>query len=94
MKETERCLLDMQKNTLEYLEVTIIFRKRLNAGTVPANKEYAAGTVPANKEYGACPYVLAGHACGCWRSALGSGVPYNREKYGSLVCPPSSACMY
>ena len=25
--------------------------KRLNAGTVPANKEYAAGTVPANKEY-------------------------------------------
>ena len=28
-------------------------RKRLNAGTVPANKEYAAGTVPANKEYAA-----------------------------------------
>ena len=27
--------------------------KRLNAGTVPANKEYAAGTVPANKEYAA-----------------------------------------
>ena len=24
--------------------------KRLNAGTVPANKEYAAGTVPANKK--------------------------------------------
>ena len=27
--------------------------KRLNAGTVPANKEYAAGTVPANKRYAA-----------------------------------------
>ena len=25
------------------------FRKRLYAGTVPANKEYAASTVPANK---------------------------------------------
>ena len=28
-----------------------IFRKWLNAGTVPSNKEYAAGTVPANKKY-------------------------------------------
>ena len=27
--------------------------KRLNAGTVLANKEYTAGTVPANKEYAA-----------------------------------------
>ena len=25
-------------------------RKRLYAGTVPANKEYATGTVPANKK--------------------------------------------
>jgi len=24
--------------------------------------------------------VLAGHASGCWRSALGAGVPYNREE--------------
>ena len=28
-------------------------RKRLNAGTVPANNEYAAVTVPANNEYAA-----------------------------------------
>ena len=50
----------------------IIFnRKRLNAGTVPANKEYAAGTLSN---------VQAGHASGCWSSALGAGVPYNREK--------------
>ena len=28
-------------------------RKRLYAGTVPANKKYVAGTVPANKEYAA-----------------------------------------
>ena len=26
-----------------------------------------------------CPQVLAGHASGCWLSALGAGVPYNRE---------------
>ena len=24
--------------------------------------------------------MLAGHASGCWRSALGACVPYNREK--------------
>ena len=24
--------------------------------------------------------MLAGHASGCWRSALGAGMPYNREK--------------
>ena len=24
--------------------------------------------------------VLVGHASGCWLSALGAGVPYNREK--------------
>ena len=30
-----------------------IIWKSLNAGTVPANKEYAAGTAPANKEYAA-----------------------------------------
>ena len=24
--------------------------------------------------------MLAGHASGCWRSALGAGVPDNREK--------------
>jgi len=28
--------------------------------------------------------VLAGHASGSWRSALGAGVPYNREKKENL----------
>ena len=32
-------------------QLFFILRKRLYAGTVPANKEYAAGTVPENKEY-------------------------------------------
>ena len=27
-----------------------------------------------------CLKVLAGHASGCWHSALGSGIPYNRNK--------------
>ena len=40
-------------------------RKRLNAGTVPANKEYAAGTVPANKEY----------AAGTSQMSVGAGWP-------------------
>ena len=31
--------------------IYIYIRKRLYAGTVPANKEYATGTVPANKKY-------------------------------------------
>ena len=46
-------------------------RKRLNAGTIPANKEYAAGTVPENKEYsaGSLSYV-----CRCWLAMpLGAG---------------------
>ena len=30
-------------------------------------------------------YEVAGHASGCWRSALGAGVPYNREKNESLI---------
>ena len=29
--------------------------------------------------------MLAGHASGCWLSALGAGMPYNREKNESLV---------
>ena len=29
--------------------------------------------------------VLAGHASGCWLSALGAGVPYNREKNESKL---------
>ena len=33
--------------------IRIFFRKRLYAGTVPANNEYAAGTLPANKKYAA-----------------------------------------
>ena len=48
--------------------------------TVPANKLLFAG-IPLK-----CPYVLAGHASGCWRSALGIGMTYNREKNESLVC--------
>ena len=32
--------------------------------------------------------MLAGHASGCWLSALGAGMPYNREKNESLVCTP------
>ena len=35
------------------MRLDFVLRKRLYAGTVPANKEYAAGTVPANKEYAA-----------------------------------------
>ena len=35
-----------------------------------------------------CPQMLAGHASGCWRSQLGAGVPYNREKNESLICTP------
>ena len=35
-----------------------------------------------------CPKMLAGHASGCWLSALGAGVPYKREKNESLVCTP------
>ena len=76
-------------------------RKRLNAGTVPANKEYAAGTVPANKEYtagtvpankeyaaGTLSNVLAGHISGCWCSALGAGMPYNRLVLFALFTAP------
>ena len=33
-------------------------RKRLYAGTVPANKEYATGTVPENKKYAEGPPKL------------------------------------
>ena len=29
--------------------------------------------------------MLAGHAYGFWHSALGAGLPYNREKNESLV---------
>ena len=32
--------------------------------------------------------MLAGHASRCWRSALGAGVNYNREKNESLACNP------
>ena len=31
------------------LGIKFLLRKRLYAGTVPANKEYAESTVPANK---------------------------------------------
>ena len=31
------------------------------------------------------PRGMAGHASGCWCSALGAGVPYNREKNESLI---------
>ena len=48
--------------------------KRLLPGRVPDNNYLLSGT-PLK-----CPLVLAGHASGCWLSALGAGVPYNREK--------------
>ena len=38
-------------------------------------------------------YMLAEHASGCWLSALGAGMPYNREKNKSLVCTPPT-CVY
>ena len=47
-------------------------RKRLNAGTVPANKEYAAGTAPANKEYAT---GTLSNVRRCWLAMpLGAGV--------------------
>ena len=30
--------------------------------------------------------MLAGHASGCWLSALGAGVPYKRNKKGLRQC--------
>ena len=35
---------------------------------------------PPQRKGGSIEEVLAGHASGCWRSELGAGVPYNREK--------------
>ena len=47
-------------------------RKRLNAGTVLANKEYAAGTVPENKENTA---GTLSNVRRCWLAMpLGAGV--------------------
>ena len=47
-------------------------RKRLNAGTVTANKEYAAGTVPAKKEYAA---GTISNVPRCWLvMPLGAGI--------------------
>ena len=56
--------------------------------TVPANNLLLAGAVPANywpEPLSNVRNVLAGHASGCWCSALGAGVPYNREKNESLI---------
>ena len=51
-----------------------LFRKRLNAGTVPANKEYTAGTLPSNKEYAV---GTLSNVCRCWLvMPLGAGVPH------------------
>ena len=51
--------------------------------TVPVDNFLLTGTVLVNNPYlpGASQMsqVLAGHASGCWRSALGAGVPYNRD---------------
>ena len=59
---------------LNWVQLTI--RKRLLTGTlVPVNISLLTGTLSK---------VLAGHASGCWLSALGAGVPYNREKNESL----------
>ena len=56
---------------------TFINRKRLSEGTVPANKEPLTGTVPVNEEH--LTDTLS-NVCRCWLSALGAGMPYNREK--------------
>ena len=50
---------------LVFLIKWLIVWKRLNAGTIPANKEYTAGTVPANKEY----------AAGTSQMSVGAGWP-------------------
>ena len=72
---------------------TVPVNKKHLTGTVPANKEHLTGTVPVNKEHLTCTLskVLAGHASGCWLSALGAGMLYNREKKESLVHTPLPA---
>ena len=72
------------------------FGKRLLSGRVPDNNFLLSGRVPDNNFLLSemvpdnnfllsenplkCPQVLAEHASGCWLSALGAGVPYNREE--------------
>ena len=51
--------------------------KKHLTGTVPANKEPLTGTVPVNKEH--LTDTLS-NVRRCWLSALGAGMPYNREK--------------
>ena len=44
-----------------------------------------------------CPQVLAGHDSWCWRSAMGAGVPYNREKiekYIFLLAVPANKMLF
>ena len=56
--------------------------KSLNAGMVPANKEYAAGTLSnVHRCWLAMPRV-AGFL------EMFAGVLYNREKNESLICTP------
>ena len=40
---------------------------------------------------------MAGHASGCWRSALGDGVPYNRKKHEKsnfLLAVPANKLLF
>ena len=36
--------------------------------------------IPKSADSLICPYMLIGHASGCWLSELGAGMPYNREE--------------
>ena len=39
--------------------------------------------------------MLAGHISGCWRSALGAGVPYNRRKKSNfLLAVPANKLLF
>ena len=50
---TDICAVSLDWVGLVSFGVDYKIRKRLNDGTVPANKKYAAGTVSSNKEYAA-----------------------------------------
>ena len=82
----------MQSNTMGYNamqykndQLNYPLRKRLLSGRVPYNNFLLSGRVSDNNFLLSgtpiiCFCVLAGHASGCWLSALGADLPYNREK--------------
>ena len=72
----------VKKQSLIFFQELIIRRKCYSILKVRWRKYFFILRYPSLK----CPYMLAGHASGCWISALGAGVPYNREKTESLVC--------